>query len=887
MNKNITQQTSYKPDVKKNKGISPLWILPILTVVLAGWLIMKSIHDAGERIQIYFSNAQGLVAGRTPVRYQGLEVGMVRNIKLSPNLDSIYVDTDIYPDAKRLLSEKTRFWLVKPTASLSGISGLDALVSGNYIAIDPGDEIVEDNDYDADDHPQSYRALDSAPSDLLANQGLTITLKARDLGGISVGSQIVYKKIPIGEVYNYQLADDNQSVIIDASIQEQYRNVITTESRFWNVSGIGANLGLGGVDIRMESVAALLGGAIAVDSPDEGEPAEQNSQFKLYPDLRTAGRGVAIKIVLPDDNNISVSGAPIMYRGLEIGQITNLQLDEERKEIIASAAIQPAFSDMLNSGSNFILEEAKIALTGVENLGNLIKGNYLTLVPGEGDRSRHFVAVRKQEFNRTQAKSVALKLIADSSFGLSAGTDILYRGVAVGSVTKVSLKPDNVEFDVLIDEEYVPFIGSNSRFYVTGTATAELTESGLNVSIPPAKQLLTGSISFVSEGSKQIQSQYRLYQSQSLAELAKYNQSGTQTFTLMAEELPPVSAGSPLLYRNLRVGNVAGYTLTSKGVEIKVKIENQYKHLITSQTVFWNRSGVEIDASLAGISVKAAPLQTLIQGGIAFDNISGVDNKVNDKWVLYPSYQQAQKYGKTITLTASGDVAVPVGTNIKYQGVSVGEVVSVTPSFTANKIAISARIKPEYSKNIATKGSVFWIASAKVSLTHGIENIENLLSKSIEVKPGDGDPTYSFPLSELPYKKTSISFTLQSEDKGSVSVGTPVLFRGMDVGRVTRVQLGNLADRVISTIEIEPEYSYLIRQNSVFWNVSGVDVSIGLSGADIKAGTFDSIVRGGITFSTPEQKQLMPAAKAGQSFYLYSRAEEGWKQWRTPIPQPN
>jgi paraquat-inducible protein B len=109
----------------------------------------------------------------------------------------------------------------------------------------------------------------------------------------------------------------------------------------------------------------------------------------------------------------------------------------------------------------------------------------------------------------------------------------------------------------------------------------------------------------------------------------------------------------------------------------------------------------------------------------------------------------------------------------------------------------------------------------------------------------------------------------------------------MDVGRVTRVQLGNLADRVISTIEIEPEYSYLIRQNSVFWNVSGVDVSIGLSGADIKAGTFDSIVRGGITFSTPEQKQLMPAAKAGQSFYLYPRAEEGWKQWRTAIPQPN
>ena len=63
--------------------------------------------------------------------------------------------------------------------------------------------------------------------------------------------------------------------------------------------------------------------------------------------------------------------------------------------------------------------------------------------------------------------------------------------------------------------------------------------------------------------------------------------------------------------------------------------------------------------------------------------------------------------------------------------------------------------------------------------------------------------------------------------------------------------------------------------------------AIGLTGADIKAGTFDSLVRGGITFATPEQKQLMPKAKAGQSFYLYPRAEEDWKKWRTPIPKPN
>ncbi|MCV5871473.1 hypothetical protein OFN61_40095, partial [Escherichia coli] len=79
---------------------------------------------------------------------------------------------------------------------------------------------------------------------------------------------------------------------------------------------------------------------------------------------------------------------------------------------------------------------------------------------------------------------------------------------------------------------------------------------------------------------------------------------------------------------------------------------------------------------------------------------------------------------------------------------------------------------------------------------------------------------------------------------------------------------GEFADRVVSTIKIKPEYAYLVRQNSVFWNVSGVDVSIGITGANIKAGTIDSLVRGGIAFSTPEQSQIPPAAKRGHSFYL-------------------
>ncbi|MGU3845712.1 MlaD family protein, partial [Vibrio diabolicus] len=115
-----------------------------------------------------------------------------------------------------------------------------------------------------------------------------------------------------------------------------------------------------------------------------------------------------------------------------------------------------------------------------------------------------------------------------------------------------------------------------------------------------------------------IQKEYQLFQNESLAELAQYNQSGSRALTLFASELPPISKGSPLLYRNLPVGNVSDFQLVDGGVLIKATIENRFAYLVTPQTVFWNRSGIEIDASLAGVSVKAHPLKSLIEGGIAF-----------------------------------------------------------------------------------------------------------------------------------------------------------------------------------------------------------------------------------------------------------------------------
>ena len=275
--------------IKKDRRISPLWILPIIALCLAGWLGYKTYTDMGQRVKIHFSNAQGLIEGRTTIRYQGLEVGIVKKITLSDNLKDIYVSADIYPKATKLLSANTRFWLVKPQASLSGITGLDALVSGNYIAIQPesGDLTEKKQAFST-----NYTALKEEPLDIRGQNGFNLTLTSKDLGSVSVGSKIMFRKIPIGEVTNFTLAPDSSSVKIQVSIKRDYSHIINSDSRFWNVSGVNASIGFNGIDVQLDSLNALLMGAIAVDSPEGGEKIEPNKSYKLYPDIKTAGRGI-------------------------------------------------------------------------------------------------------------------------------------------------------------------------------------------------------------------------------------------------------------------------------------------------------------------------------------------------------------------------------------------------------------------------------------------------------------------------------------------------------------------------------------------------------------------------------------------------------------------
>ncbi|STD45083.1 paraquat-inducible protein B [Edwardsiella tarda] len=198
------------------------------------------------------------MAGRTPVRFQGVEVGTVSKVSVTPDLRAVEVTLNIQRSMQHTLRQGTQFWLVNPQVSLAGVSGLDALVGGNYIAMLPGDGAPQ----------KHFTALAEPPTRQPSGDELLLHLNAADLGSLSIGlPPSIIGRSPVGRVYNYAIAEQQQGVRIDVLIEPRFASLVKENSRFWNVSGIRGDVSLSGISLQVDGLTALVNGAIALRLP--------------------------------------------------------------------------------------------------------------------------------------------------------------------------------------------------------------------------------------------------------------------------------------------------------------------------------------------------------------------------------------------------------------------------------------------------------------------------------------------------------------------------------------------------------------------------------------------------------------------------------------------
>jgi paraquat-inducible protein B len=311
---------------RRRQRISVVWIIPILAAVVAIGIAIQRILSEGPTITIVFKSAEGVEAGKTFVKYKDVNIGQVSTVELASDYSRVVVTAKIAKSAADLMVEDAKFWVVEPRVTLSGITGLGTLLSGNYIGFDVGTSKKKQS---------KFTGLDVPPIITRDQAGRQFMLEAPDLGSLGIGSPIYYRRLLAGEVIAYDLAKDGKAVSLKIFVNSPYDKYVNPDTRFWNASGLDVSVGAGGVEIRTQSLVAVLAGGLAFDTPPfaaKAEPAAADTVFTLYSDRAAAMKqpeSVAAHYVLHFTESLrglSV-GAPVTLLGLPAGEVTKVGLD--------------------------------------------------------------------------------------------------------------------------------------------------------------------------------------------------------------------------------------------------------------------------------------------------------------------------------------------------------------------------------------------------------------------------------------------------------------------------------------------------------------------------------------------------------------------------------
>src|SRR5216684_2619291 len=313
-----------KPEIRRGRRLSPIWAFPIVAVLVGAWLAYVTFSQRGPTITIEFKTAAGLEAGKTRVKYRDIDLGTVDRIEPSADLSHISVSVKMTKESEGHLTDQTRFWVVRPRFSLSGLSGLGTLISGAYIEMDP----------DKGKASRKFVGLEEPPVVRAETAGREFVLTTGQLGSIDPGSPLYYRGIKVGEVMSYDSSDPKTDIKLHVFVYAPYDSEVYDNTHFWNSSGISLSTGASGFKREMTSLEAVLLGGIEFESPEivrQGEPSKELTSFTLFADQATARDAAytrSVRVIVEFGGSVHglEVGSPVEFRGMKIGKVIDFYL---------------------------------------------------------------------------------------------------------------------------------------------------------------------------------------------------------------------------------------------------------------------------------------------------------------------------------------------------------------------------------------------------------------------------------------------------------------------------------------------------------------------------------------------------------------------------------
>ncbi|MBC7800645.1 MAG: MCE family protein [Gemmatimonadaceae bacterium] len=311
----------------RRSRVSLVWLIPVVAAVIAAWLGWRTVSQQGTVITLSFRSADGLTAGTTRVRHKAVDLGQVETIRLSDDMSKVNVTVRMRTEAEPYLSSRARFWVVRPRISSGSLAGIETLVSGSYIEMDPGGRDGE--------RTVAFTGLEQPPGVRSGEPGRTFALKAQRIGSLGPGAPVFYRDITVGEVLGYDIGNGIGPVTVQVFVRAPFDGFVREGSHFWNASGLSVQVGGEGVRVEVASLQAVLSGGVAFDTPRNQPDARQlpaGTEFPLYrnyAEAQASGYSTKQDFVTYFGSSVRglTTGASVEFFGIQVGTVNEVALD--------------------------------------------------------------------------------------------------------------------------------------------------------------------------------------------------------------------------------------------------------------------------------------------------------------------------------------------------------------------------------------------------------------------------------------------------------------------------------------------------------------------------------------------------------------------------------
>lgn len=332
---------SQKIATPKSKAVvnlfTSIWLVPILAVLIAGWLAYEYYSQLGEKIEIEFSQNIGLKAKESQIRFKDIQVGTIIDIQLKNDGEGVIVTARMNKEITPYLNDSANFWIVKPQVGFSGISGLDTLISGTYINMRAQKSAGEIRN--------QFQGIEDLRN--LGGDGKYVLLYANDATEILIGSGIFYRGVQAGEIVDMSPSKENNSISIWAYIEPQFAHLVGQESDFWLNSFARVDFKGGKFNLSLAPLTSIVSGGISFSASNAPLTQEELETMAFELKSSKSDNDTVSTRVSSDENIVAIvahtnepigslgRGSIVKFQGFDIGEVakTALNFDADKGAI--------------------------------------------------------------------------------------------------------------------------------------------------------------------------------------------------------------------------------------------------------------------------------------------------------------------------------------------------------------------------------------------------------------------------------------------------------------------------------------------------------------------------------------------------------------------------